>query len=51
MRNFVAKHMNSFYRAQVVLDKRDKLLEDAQQQDVEDEDHDHQEPDDGKYWK
>jgi hypothetical protein len=35
--NFVAKHMNSFNRASVVPDKRDKYLEDAYEKEMEGE--------------
>jgi hypothetical protein len=35
--NFVAKHMNTYNRPSVVLDKRSKYLDDAAEQDIEDE--------------
>lgn len=35
--NFVAKHMNNFNRAAVVPDKRDKHLDDAYEQELEEE--------------
>jgi hypothetical protein len=35
--NYVAKHMNSFNRASVVPDKRDKDLDDLFQQELEEE--------------
>lgn len=36
-RNFVAKHMNSFNRATVVPDKRDKYLDDVYEKEMEGE--------------
>ena len=36
-RNFVAKHMNSFNRASVVPDKRDKHLDDVYEQELNQE--------------
>jgi hypothetical protein len=37
MRNYVAKHMNSFNRASVVPDKRDKHLDDVYEQELQEE--------------
>ena len=37
MRNFVAKHMNTYNRSSVVLDKRNKMLDDEYEKEMHDE--------------